>query len=141
MKKGNFIHKVPNIKQLNNWWSRFHCIQFCHVIILGHLTSCHSDTDCHAIYYLADTVFIPVANLGIKLRSLKNFYLDNSDVEVYGPEVDSCSADMLVGKMVTDAPDSVEVTSAHFEVKIDNAYTCVLHLVKCHCITMGSIYI
>lgn len=113
----------------------------CHVIILGQLTSGHSDTDCHVIYYLADTVFIPVANLGIKLRSLKDFYLDNSDVKVYGPEVDSCSADMLVGKMVTDAPDSVEVTSASFEVKIDNAYTCVLHLAKCHCITMGSIYI
>ena len=29
VKKGNFIHKVPDIKQLNNWWSRFHCAQFC----------------------------------------------------------------------------------------------------------------
>ena len=28
-KKGNFIHKVPDIKQLNNWWSHFHCVQFC----------------------------------------------------------------------------------------------------------------
>ena len=28
-KKGNFIHKVPDIKQLNNWWSCFHCVQFC----------------------------------------------------------------------------------------------------------------
>ena len=27
--KGQFIHKVPDIKQLNNWWSRFHCVQFC----------------------------------------------------------------------------------------------------------------
>ena len=29
VKKGNFIHKVPDIKQLNNWWSLFHCVQFC----------------------------------------------------------------------------------------------------------------
>ena len=29
VKKGNFIHKVPDIKQLKNWWSRFHCIEFC----------------------------------------------------------------------------------------------------------------
>ena len=29
VKKGNFIHKVPDIKQLNDWWSRFHCVQFC----------------------------------------------------------------------------------------------------------------
>ena len=77
-------------------------------------------------YCFADTVFIPEANVGIKLRSLKDFYLDKPDVKVHGPDVDSCSAVMLVGKLVTDAPDSVEVTSESFEVKdLEHMYLCV----------------
>ena len=28
VKKGNCVNKVPEIKQLNNWWSRFICVHF-----------------------------------------------------------------------------------------------------------------
>ena len=28
MKKGNFVHKAPELKQLNTWCSRFICLQF-----------------------------------------------------------------------------------------------------------------
>ena len=44
MKMGIFIHKVPEIKQLNNWWSFFNCIQFCALCTcLGRTTSTHVD--------------------------------------------------------------------------------------------------
>ena len=87
--------------------------------------------DNHLVIF-ADTVFIPEANLELKLRSLKNFYLDSPDIKVHGPEVVSCSAAMLVGKMITDAPDSVEVTSESFEVSIDDLM--YLHYIYFICI-------
>ena len=33
VKKGNFIHKVPKIKQLNNWWSCLNHVQFNSVLL------------------------------------------------------------------------------------------------------------
>ena len=41
--KVNFIHKVSEIKQLNNWWSRFISVQF-HALFaldLGRTTQIH----------------------------------------------------------------------------------------------------
>ena len=44
VKKGNFTHKVPEIKQLNNWWSLFNCAQI-HALCtgLGRTTPTHVD--------------------------------------------------------------------------------------------------
>ena len=46
MKKGNFVHKAPEMKQLNNWCSRFIYLQFralTFVFDLGGTTQIHVD--------------------------------------------------------------------------------------------------
>lgn len=67
---------------------------------------------------ISNTVFTPEANLPLplKIRSLKELHLDSSDITVFGPQVNSCSAAMLVGKPITVGPPAFPITTASPEL-------------------------
>ena len=66
--------------------------------------------------FFADTIFIPEADLDLKLRTLKDFHLESSDVVVHGPAVVSCSAAMLHTSAITPSPGVAVATSGPYEV-------------------------
>ena len=59
MNKGNFIHKVSEIKQLNNWWFHFICLQF-HALTfaldLGGTTQIHVDIRMYVSRFIYGTL-------------------------------------------------------------------------------------
>ena len=53
--KGNFIYKVPEIKQLNNWWFHFICLQFralTFALDLGRTTKIHADICMYVSHFI-----------------------------------------------------------------------------------------
>ncbi|XP_076463197.1 axotactin-like isoform X3 [Babylonia areolata] len=65
---------------------------------------------------ISNTVFIPEANLDLKIRSLKDFTQGKPEVTVHGPQVVSCSEADLTGKAVTRTSPRVEITTQSFQM-------------------------
>ncbi|XP_076440390.1 axotactin-like isoform X2 [Babylonia areolata] len=65
---------------------------------------------------ISNTVFIPEANLDLKIRSLKDFHLNSPDITVYGGKVDSCSVTTSSLVKATTPPQDADLISEGFEV-------------------------
>ncbi|KAL8582074.1 hypothetical protein ACOMHN_003995 [Nucella lapillus] len=106
MKEASIVYPQHDLDQIDS-------------IIIGGLLMDGENTFDHITNFtgcISNTVFIPEANLDQKIRTLKDFHLDDADVTVYGSEVTSCSASLSPGVVVTQPTKDVDVVSDGFKV-------------------------